>query len=148
MRRILSKCPNCGGDLEVTRLSCKSCETVILARYEPCKWCKLAPESLDFIELFVKNRGNLKDMERELGQSYWALRTRLNDVVRELGYETGPDQAGEGPQGAPQGADERRANDEELAAVRREILSQLSEGKISASQAAEQLARLKRADRA
>jgi hypothetical protein len=143
MRRILSKCPNCGGDLEVTRLSCKSCETVILARYEPCKWCKLAPENLDFIELFVKNRGNLKDMERELGQSYWALRTRLNDVVRELGYEAGPDQAGEGPQSA----EEKPGNEEELAAVRREILSKLSEGKINASQAAEQLARLKRADR-
>ena len=143
MRRILSKCPNCGGDLEVTRLSCKSCETVILARYEPCKWCKLTPESLEFIEIFVKNRGNLKEMERELGQSYWALRTRLNDVVRELGYEAGPDQAGEGPQGA----DEREGSEEEMVAVRREILSQLSEGKISASQAAEQLARLKRADR-
>jgi len=80
-------------------------------------------------------------MERELGQSYWALRTRLNDVVRELGYETGPDQAGEGPQSAAEGP----VDEEELAAVRREILSQLSEGKISANQAAEQLARLKRA---
>ncbi len=143
MRRILSKCPNCGGDLEVTRLSCKSCETVILARYEPCKWCKLAAESLDFIELFVKNRGNLKDMERELGQSYWALRTRLNDVVRELGYEAGADQAGEGPQGA----EETTPNEAELAAVRREILSQLSEGRLTASKAAEQLDRLKRVDR-
>jgi len=132
MPRMLTRCPNCGGDLEATRLSCKSCETVILARYDPCPFCKLSPETQRFIELFVAKRGNLKEMERELGLSYWALRGRLNEVVKELGYESPPP--------------EEEIAEEELTAKRRAILAQLSEGKITAREAAEQLDRLRSSD--
>lgn len=132
MPRMLTKCPNCGGELEATRLSCKSCETVILARYDLCPFCSLSPETQRFIELFVAKRGNLKEMERELGLSYWALRGRLNEVVKELGYESPPP--------------EEEIAEEELASKRRAILAQLSEGKITAREAAEQLDRLRSSD--
>lgn len=126
MRKILEKCPTCGGEIEVTRLSCKSCETVILGRYEPCMFCKLSPDSLRFLEVFVRNRGNLKEMERELGQSYWSLRSRLDEVIHEMGYETATPE-----------------EDEDVAAQRRAILERLDRGQINAAQAADQLAALK-----
>ncbi|MBV7336491.1 DUF2089 domain-containing protein [Chloroflexi bacterium TSY] len=53
MRKVLEHCPNCGGDFEITRLNCTVCETVVLSRYEPCRFCKLSPESLKFLESFV-----------------------------------------------------------------------------------------------
>lgn len=125
-RPILSQCPNCGGKLEATRLECTSCETVILARYQPGALAELSPESLEFVEYFVRRRGNLKEMERELGESYWTLRNRLSDVIKEMGFDEGE---------APLPA-------EEVAARRREILDQLEAGELDAQAAAAALASL------
>jgi hypothetical protein len=122
MRKILEQCPTCGGDLAVTELSCTSCETVIRGRYEPCLFCRLSPEDLSFLELFVKNRGNVKEMERELGISYWSIRTRLDEVVARIGFEE--------TLSAP--ADNSRHQ-------RREILERLDRGEISVAEATELL---------
>ncbi len=126
MRKILEQCPNCGGDFEVTRINCKSCDTVILSRYEPCRFCKLSPDSLYLLESFVKARGNVKEMERELGVSYWTVRSKINDLIAELGFEVEPD-----------------AEVDELKAQRREVLEQVNSGDLSAAEAAERLAALK-----
>jgi hypothetical protein len=126
-RKVLEKCPSCGSDLEVTRMSCTACETVILGRYESCRFCKLSPDSLQFLESFIKNRGNIKQMEREVGESYWTIRARLNEIIQEMGFEVEPTEA-----------------DDESSVERREVLEQLNRGEISASDAAEKLARLKR----
>jgi hypothetical protein len=133
MHKMLAKCPNCGGDLECTRLTCTNCETVILARYAPCSFCKLSADSLHFIEVFVKNRGNLKEMEREVGQSYWGLRARLNEVIAELGFEVSTEAPG--------------LSDEELAQRRREILERIDRGEIKAEEAAQLLSALRREGR-
>jgi hypothetical protein len=125
---MLTRCPNCGGDLEATRLNCTACETVILARYAPCRFCRLAPESLRFVEAFVRSRGNLKEMERDLEQSYWTLRSQLNDVIRELGFDLEETDV---------------AVEEDLAERRREILEQLGQGELDAEEAARMLARLR-----
>lgn len=124
MRKILERCPTCGGKLEVTRLNCTSCETVIQGRYTPCLFCKLPPESLRFLEIFVKNRGNVKEMERELGLSYQTVRGKLNTIIQELGFEVGP------------------VEEDTTAARRREILDRLDRGDIKASEAAELLSQL------
>jgi hypothetical protein len=129
MRKILEKCPSCGGDLEVTRLSCTNCETVITGRYQPCRFCKLAPEHQTFLEAFVKSRGNVKEMERELGISYWTIRTQLNDLIKALGFEVDapPEEESEG----------------EVKQRRKEILEQLDRGEIDAGEATERLAQLR-----
>lgn len=131
MRKILEKCPSCGGELTVTRLACQQCETVVLARYAPCVFCRLSPEHLAFVLAFVKNRGNLKEMEREFGESYWVLRARLNDVIEALGFETQPP-----------------ASQEALLAERREILARLERGEMNAAEAAQALAALQGRKRA
>ncbi len=128
MRKILEACPSCGGTLDVTELTCPSCETVIRSRYAPCPFCRLAPESLRFLETFVQCRGNIKEMERALGISYPTVRGRLNAVIRELGYEVEA---------------ETEIPEEELTARRQEILDQLEQGEITASEATKRLAGLK-----
>ena len=45
----------------------------------------LPKEHLDFLRLFVKTRGNLK--ERILGVSYPTVRARLDALLKALGYE-------------------------------------------------------------
>jgi hypothetical protein len=124
MRKILERCPSCGGKLEVTRLNCTSCETIVLGRYEPCRFCGLSPESSRFLETFVRCRGNVKEMERELGISYGTIRRRLDELIAELGL-----------QGSPEEGDDPDA--QELS-----ILEQVDRGELSAAQAAELLSHL------
>ena len=93
MRKILESCPTCGGALAVTELSCTVCDTVVRSHYAPCPFCRLAAEDQAFLLLFVRHRGNVKDMERELGVSYWTIRGRLNEVIGQMGLEPGGEPA-------------------------------------------------------
>lgn len=52
-----------------------------------CKFCYLTKEQRSFIEIFIKCRGNLKEMEKELGISYPTIRSRLENVIMALGYK-------------------------------------------------------------
>ncbi|ERI92110.1 hypothetical protein HMPREF1982_02650 [Clostridiales bacterium oral taxon 876 str. F0540] len=84
--RIISKCPVCSAKLRVTRLKCNKCGTVIENDFELSKFEYLSSEQLSFMEVFLKCRGNIKDVEKELGISYPTVRAKLDDVVSALGY--------------------------------------------------------------
>jgi hypothetical protein len=83
----------------------------------------LAPEQLAFIETFIRCEGKITRVEEELGISYPTVRSRLNDVIRALGYEIGEEAA------ASPVKDARR----------QEILQDLAEGRISSDEAVELL---------
>jgi hypothetical protein len=130
MRKILEECPTCGDGLVATELSCDSCGTVIHGRYTPCPFCRLSPENLAFLEVFVRNRGNVKGMEGELGVSYWTIRNRLNEVVEEMDEEA---------PAAPLPAPPLPPPDPGQSARRKDILERLNQGKISVAEAADLL---------
>jgi hypothetical protein len=132
MRKILEQCPTCSGELLATELSCPTCDTVIRGRYEPCLFCRLSPEDLAFLEVFVKNRGNVKEMERELGISYWSIRSRLDEVVARLGEEgsAAPEEGKVRPERGRAGQRERQA-----------ILERLDRDEITVAEAAAYLSR-------
>ncbi|MGI6377077.1 MAG: DUF2089 domain-containing protein [Anaerolineae bacterium] len=125
MRKLLEQCPNCGGELEITEVRCTQCDTTIRAHYAPCPFCRLDEDTLAFIEDFMRSRGNLREMARESGESYWTLRARLNDVVRTMGLEA-----------------EEAVEEDALAERRREVLLQVQQGKLAAAEAATVLAAL------
>ena len=127
MRKVLEQCPTCGGELTITGLHCRSCHTRIESEYSTCRFCRLSQENLDFIEVFVRNRGNIREMERELEISYPTVRSRLNAVIKELGYEDEVESAAPG----------------EVAEERRTILRRLNEGEISAAEATELINQLR-----
>ncbi|MBU5439335.1 DUF2089 domain-containing protein [Tissierella sp. MSJ-40] len=85
-REVLGKCPVCGDELEVTRLGCHNCYTSIEGSFSLCKFCKLTDEQKNFVEVFIKNRGNIKEIEKELGISYPTVRNKLENVIESLGY--------------------------------------------------------------
>ena len=84
--QLLSECPVCSSSLKATRLQCSACGTTIENDFELSRFEKLTKEQLNFAEIFLKNRGSIKDVERELGISYPTVRARLNDVIKALGY--------------------------------------------------------------
>ncbi len=83
---MFSKCPVCGGRMEINRLHCGSCHTTIDGHFSPCKFCQLSPEQREFVEVFLASRGNIKEVERLLGISYPTVRSRLDAVIEGLGY--------------------------------------------------------------
>lgn len=87
MANIPQKCPSCSAPLVVTQLGCTSCGTGVVGRFELSPFSRLSNESLKFLEIFVRNRGNVKEMEREMGESYWAIRRRLDEVIAEMGFD-------------------------------------------------------------
>lgn len=84
---IISHCPVCDETLKVTRLHCSKCHTTIENEFELTKLASLSGEQLHFVEVFLACRGNIKEVEKELGISYPTVRGKLNDIVSTLGYE-------------------------------------------------------------
>ena len=128
MNKVFIKCPACGDGLYATQLSCSRCDTTVQGSFSLSAFDKLSADSLRFLEIYVKNRGNLKEMERESGESYQALRSRLNAIIGEMGFEVDTEEEGER---------------EELADERRQILDRLDRGELGAQEAAEALQKLK-----
>lgn len=123
MNTLPTRCPLCSGEIAVTRLYCRDCDTTIEGRFVGGPFSQLTQEQLDFIETFVRCEGKINRMEGEIGLSYPTIRNRLHEVIRALGYEPG-------------GADEPvRLSDEE----RQRILEDLDKGLISAEKAMQML---------
>src|SRR5579871_2996207 len=85
MATILTRCPVCEGALGVTELQCRRCRTTIRSSFETCRFCRVAPEHLAFIELFLRCEGNLSRVEKELNLSYPTVRNKLQAALTALG---------------------------------------------------------------
>ena len=116
---VIGKCPICAAQLRVVRLDCGSCGTRLEGSFSLGRFHSLSAEQLEFLEVFIRARGNFKDVERELGISYPTVRSRLDAVIRALGYQTEVEP-------------DREAETER----RKEILRQLAEGRIGPDDAA------------
>src|SRR4249920_3674816 len=82
---VISTCPVCANELSVTRLHCRSCGTTLEGEFSVGRFGRLTREQLLLLESFLRSRGNLRDMERELGISYPTVRGRVEALVRALG---------------------------------------------------------------
>ena len=83
---VISTCPVCSGELAVTRLHCRSCGTTLEGDFSVGRFGRLSREQLALLESFLRSRGNLREMERELGLSYPTVRSRVEALVRALGF--------------------------------------------------------------
>src|SRR6476620_6778285 len=83
---VISTCPVCSSELTVTRLNCRSCGTTLEGEFSVGRFGRLTREQLLLLESFLRSRGNLRDMERELGISYPTVRSRVEALVRALGF--------------------------------------------------------------
>jgi len=81
---------------------------------------RLSADQMRFVEVMIKNRGNVSRVAEDLGIPYSAARSRLDEIIRTLGYEV-------------------EAEPGVAAEARREILSRLAAGEITAEEAARQL---------
>lgn len=122
-------CPVSGEPLEVTRLASPESGVVIEGRFEPNEFALLPPEPLEFLRIFVRVRGNLKEAERILEVSYPTVRARFERMLEALGYEVREPVAN---------ADEERTHTRTD-----EILSQLESGELEPERASALLRELR-----
>ncbi len=133
---VIATCPVCAHELAVTRLHCGECGTTIEGEFGVGRFGRLTREQTQVLESFLRSRGNLRDMERELGISYPTVRSRVEALVRALGFGA-RDEADAGPAAAA-------ATSETIQAGRRDILERLSRRELSAEGAAEAIRALGR----
>ena len=119
-----TQCPACNGDLAVTRLQCPTCGTEVAGAFPLSGLATLREPYASTLALFLRVRGNMKDMERALGISYPTVRARLDEALQAAGLErTVPS--------APAEA--------EVAGRRAAILGELERGEITAAEASSRL---------
>jgi hypothetical protein len=118
----------CEAELVVTHLRCQQCGTGLEGVFHLNKFDRLSRDQLRFVDVFMKNRGVIRDVEKELNISYPTVRNRLDEVIRALGY----DAAGEP-------VEEERSAAAPDPSKRRAILDRLQAGEITAEEAVVQL---------
>jgi hypothetical protein len=127
---VISTCPVCSNELSVTRLHCASCGTSLEGDFSVGRFGRLNREQLALLESFLRSRGNLREMERELGISYPTVRARVEALVRALGF---------GPRSDAEPEDDDAATVRvatPAAETRAAILERLARHEITAAQAA------------
>lgn len=118
MNQVIGQCPICHDSLHVTRLHCRNCDTSLEGHFSLGRLYQLREDQLAFVETFIRCEGKINRVEQEIGLSYPAVRARLTEVIEAMGYEVG-------------GQEPEPISDE----TRRDILAELSSGKLSAQEA-------------
>jgi hypothetical protein len=132
---VIATCPVCSQELSVTRLHCRSCGTTLEGDFSVGRFGRLSREQLTLLESFLRSRGNLRDMERELGISYPTVRSRVEALIRALGF---------GPRADSDEAEAATDTPADRATSRQAILERLARHEMSAEDAADAIRALGR----
>ena len=124
-KEVIPHCPVCDNELIITRLNCDKCNIEISGEFSLSRLSLLTKEQLKFVEIFLKNSGSIKAIEKDLNISYPTVKKLLNEVLQELGYDVN-DQ-----------------NDNKESLKRQEILDKLANKEISYEEASEALKNLR-----
>jgi hypothetical protein len=130
-RDVISTCPVCSSELAVTRLQCRGCGTAIEGDFNVGRFGRLSREQLALLESFLRARGNLKELERELKLSYPTVRARIEALVKSLGLGDAVSAVDDGPGDGSAGA-----RSSETVGLRREVLERLARHEVTADEAA------------
>ncbi|MBD3285964.1 DUF2089 family protein [candidate division WOR-3 bacterium] len=112
-KKLIGKCPVCSGELYISELSCRECEVKIQGDFDIPLFSRLDDKEREFIVLFLRSRGSLRDVQRQLALSYPTVRNRLDALLAKMGIITS------------------RPSDEEIA----DVLDRLEHGEVSAEDA-------------
>ncbi len=123
LHRIPHKDPVSGGELYISELTSEETGITIRGNFEIPRYAKLDNDQMEFLEVFLRCRGMLNGVERELGISYPTARARLDALLGSLHL-------------SPIEAKERT---DKNADKRKRILEQLEKGEITADEAKKKL---------
>lgn len=82
--RAPSTCPVCSDSLITLRLGCPSCGTELSGHFDSCAFCRLSAADHEILLVFLRSRGNVRDVQAHLGVSYPTARARLTEMLDRL----------------------------------------------------------------
>jgi hypothetical protein len=132
--RAPGACPACAAPLLITRLQCPDCGTEVAGVFAADRLVNLPEPHASLLELFLRVRGNVKEMERELRLSYPTVRARLEEALGAARAKLPPTARPAAPPVDPL---------DQTAAARGAVLDALERGQITAREAAQRLRRLR-----
>ena len=120
LRKLISVDPVTGGDLVISELTGEDSGITIRGRFDMPRYAKLNEEQEQFLETFLRCRGMINSVEKELGISYPTVKSRLESLLAAL--ELTP-------------VKEEGAKKDKSAEKKAKILEQLEKGEITAEEA-------------
>lgn len=131
MIKLFESCPACGGQIVITECKCSNCNLEMRGEFGLGPFNRLSEDQLTFVQVFLRTRGNLSEVEKILGVSYPTIRNKLDEVNRKL---QNVEPASEAP------AEESTPDVPSLTAEERQaLLKQVAEGKLTAAEALDKL---------
>ena len=109
---MLPRCDGCE-EVWIREIECGNGMRII-GRFKPSPLDFLSEEDHEFVIMFLRSRGNLKELERITGEGYFALRGKLERILKKIGLD---------PISKDQGMD------------REEVFKLVREGKLSVDEA-------------
>jgi hypothetical protein len=127
--RAPTTCPVCSSSLITLRLGCPSCGTELSGHFDSCRYCRLDSGDAQILEVFLRSRGNVRDVQAFLGVSYPTARARLGEMLERLGFGDEPAATPAPPAAAPSSPASRQSD--RMAAV----LADLAAGRMDVDEA-------------
>lgn len=89
--KMPGECCVCGGKLKIKLLKCEKCGSELSGNFKGCEFCSLSPENIAFLKTFLRCRGSIKDVEKELGISYPTVKNNLEKLIVALELDESSD---------------------------------------------------------
>ena len=86
---MATKCPLCGGEVEITQFHCLQCDSSVSGHFHNCSPAHLDEETLRFIKVFLYAEGSIKQVEKLLNCSYPKVKNLLKKAKVSLGVNDG-----------------------------------------------------------
>lgn len=81
MARAIANCPACRGKLHITTLACPDCGMELRNAFDISPYDVLDDDKSAFLKSFLRNRGNMKNVQADLNISYPTAKRRLDEVL-------------------------------------------------------------------
>lgn len=91
MKKFEGICPCCQKQMTISGYRCKRCGIEVTGDFEKSVFFHLDSLQLKFAEIFLKNRGNIKEVEKELGISYPSVKKLLDNLVSSMENALSPE---------------------------------------------------------
>jgi hypothetical protein len=130
LHKLPARDPVTGGELYITEVANDESGISIRGRFEIPMYARLDHDQQKFLEVFLRCRGMLNSVERELGISYPTVRARLDSLLEALDLK--PTEPRD--EGLNNKKDKEKSTDK-----KRRILDQLERGEITPEEAKEKL---------
>ncbi len=83
--KIPNQCSVCGSvDSVIKEIECNECCSTLSGNFKSCEFCDLDEDEYNFIIVFIKSHGNIKEVEKKLGISYPTVKNKLGKVIKKL----------------------------------------------------------------